>query len=60
MKANWTGYISFTNYLLQEEDGDVSIYWITLIKREDIRNWKREHWITLCITFTLEEAIDLS
>jgi hypothetical protein len=32
---------------------------MSLRKREDIGNWKRKHWLTLCGELTLEEAMDL-
>ena len=42
------------------KEEDVSSYWITLRKLEDIVNWKRKHYIALPGELALEEAVDLS
>jgi hypothetical protein len=58
MKANWIGHILRRNCLLkhviewkieegytwrEDEEEDISSYWMTLRKREDTGNWKRTH-----------------
>jgi hypothetical protein len=45
--------------LQEDEEEGVSSYWMTLVKRENARNWNREHKIALCAEISLEEAVDL-
>ena len=70
-KANWIGgvlrRICLLNTLLKEEykgredeEEDVSNYWMTLRKREDNGNSKRKHQIALSGELALEEAMGLS
>jgi hypothetical protein len=44
----------------EDEEEDVSSYWIILRKREDVGYWKRKHKIALCGEIALEVAVDLS
>ena len=44
----------------EDEEEDLSSYWMTLMKRKDTGNWTREHHIALCGEFSLEEALDLA
>ena len=44
----------------EDEEEDVSSYYMTLRKGEDTGNWKIEHYMALCGELALEEATDLS
>ena len=43
----------------EDEEEDVSSYWMTLMKGEDTRNWKRKHQNAFCGEVALEEAMNL-
>jgi hypothetical protein len=45
---------------MDDEEKDISSYWMTLTKREGTVNGKRRHQLALCGEFALEEAMDLS
>jgi hypothetical protein len=44
----------------QDEEEDVSSYWMTLRKRECTGNWKGKHKMAVSAELALEEAMDLS
>jgi hypothetical protein len=44
---------------LEDEEEEVSRWWITLRKREDTGHLKKKHQITLCGELSLEEAVGL-
>jgi len=44
----------------QEDEEDVSIYWMTVRQREDTGNWRRKHLVEMFREIVLEEAMDLS
>ena len=46
--------------MTRDEAEDVSSYWRTLRKREDILYWKRKYQIALGGELALEESMDLS
>jgi hypothetical protein len=41
----------------EDEEEGVSIYWMTLGKREGTGNWNREHWIALCGEMAVEGTV---
>jgi len=43
---------------LEDEEEDVSSYWMTSRKREDTGNWKRVHSIALCGELSSEDSMD--
>jgi len=43
----------------EDEEKDVSSYWIFLRKRDDIGTAKRKHSIALCVELALAEGLDL-
>ena len=43
----------------EDEEEDVSSYWMTLREGESTRNWKNKHYTALCEKLNLEEAMEL-
>jgi hypothetical protein len=44
----------------EQEEGDVSNYWMNFRKREDTGNGKRKQWIVQARELAFEDATDLS
>jgi hypothetical protein len=44
----------------EDDEKEVSSYWMNLRKKENTGNWKKKHQIALCGELALEEIVDLS
>jgi hypothetical protein len=43
---------------MDDEEEDISSYWMILRKREGTESWKQKHQIAVCGELALEKAID--